>query len=107
MGRSLASKAVAAKPIAAMVPQKMSSVSLFLVVVSLFVLINFTDFAYSHKDCDHGFRMNRDDTCWSLAQKCGVSLRTLYHHNGLLQWGNNCGNQPGQYVCCTHWNGRK
>ncbi|XP_046657096.1 uncharacterized protein LOC124350120 isoform X2 [Daphnia pulicaria] len=116
----LASKAVAAKPLA-MVPQKMSSVSLFLVVVSLFVLINFTDFAYSQKDgaakdgvknyadCDYGFAIDRDDTCSGLAQKCGVSLQTLFQHNRKLQWGNNCGPRYGSgFVCCTNWSrGRK
>ncbi|XP_046657140.1 uncharacterized protein LOC124350150 isoform X2 [Daphnia pulicaria] len=84
----------------AMVSIKMS----FLLVVSLFVLINFTDFVNSsHPNCRNGFRLNSDDTCLSIADKCGISLSSLYHHNGLTAGGLNCHNLAGHFLCCTNW----
>ncbi len=57
--------------------------------------------------CPRGHTVQSGETCWSVAKTCGISLGTLYHHNGLLGNGDNCDYlQVGQFLCCTHWNSR-
>jgi hypothetical protein len=62
--------------------------------------------AYSQR-CRRGYYVNPGDTCWGIAQKCGISLQTLYFHNGILANGNRCRNlQVGWYLCCVNWNSK-
>ncbi|OWA54482.1 hypothetical protein BV898_18884 [Hypsibius exemplaris] len=49
-------------------------------------------------------KVERSDTCWSIAGMCQVTLADLYHYNGVLNNGASCDRLTvGDYLCCKSW----
>ena len=78
---------------------------MMVLMVGLVLLAVINEFGGLTEACSgNGYYLNSGDTCWSTAQKCGISLETLYYHNGLTAGGSGCNNlQPGHFLCCTYW----